>query len=110
MELYEERFGTPMSEVAAGSFTAVLMLSKAMADAGSTEPDRVRAALLNLDIPGRDTIMPWNGVRFDATHQNSGATGVVEQVDQDALRIVFPAELAQERARWPLRAARDQGT
>jgi branched-chain amino acid transport system substrate-binding protein len=107
MELYEGRYGVPMSEIAAGSFTAVLTLTKAMADAGSTQPDRVRAALLNLDIPGRDTIMPWNGVRFDATHQNTGATGVVEQVDQDAFRVVFPGELAQGSGlRWPLAAAR----
>jgi branched-chain amino acid transport system substrate-binding protein len=107
IELYEETYGSPMSEVAAGSFTAVLTLAKAMDDAGSIEPDRVRTALLNLDIPGRDTIMPWNGVRFDTTHQNTGAAGVVEQVgDKDVLRVVFPDELAQEPATWPLADAR----
>jgi branched-chain amino acid transport system substrate-binding protein len=106
IEVYEETFGDPMSEVAAGSFTAVLTLVKAMNDAGSIEPERVRTALLNLDIPGRDTIMPWNGVRFDTTHQNIGASAVVEQVDADALRVVFPDELAQEAARWPLADAR----
>jgi branched-chain amino acid transport system substrate-binding protein len=106
MELYEERFGGAMSEVAAGSFTAMLTLAQGIADAGSVEPERVRAALLNLDIPGRDTIMPWNGVRFDGTHQNVGASGVVEQVGQEAVRIVFPAELAQEEAKWPLSSAR----
>jgi branched-chain amino acid transport system substrate-binding protein len=106
IELYEEEFGQPMSEVAAGSFTAVLTLVKAMNDAGSIEAERVRTALLNLDIPGRDTIMPWNGVRFDATHQNIGATAVVEQVDSDALRVVFPGELAQDPAKWPLASAR----
>jgi branched-chain amino acid transport system substrate-binding protein len=109
IELYEETYGKPMSEVAAGSFTAVLTLAKAMDDAGSIEPDRVRAALLSLDIPGRDTIMPWNGVRFDATHQNIGASAVVEQVDNDALRVVFPDELAQDPAKWPLASARGQG-
>jgi branched-chain amino acid transport system substrate-binding protein len=110
MERYEDRFGAPMSEVAAGSFTAVLTLAEAIDDAGSIQNDAVRAALLNLDIPGRDTIMPWNGVRFDATHQNAGAAGVVEQVDQDAFRIVFPAELARAKAKWPLDRARVQGT
>jgi branched-chain amino acid transport system substrate-binding protein len=108
IELYEQTYGSPMNEVAAGSFTAVLTLAKAMNDAGSIEPERVRAALLSLDIPGRDTIMPWNGVRFDATHQNSGAAGVVEQVDKDALRVVFPDELAQDPAKWPLASARGQ--
>jgi branched-chain amino acid transport system substrate-binding protein len=108
MEMYEEQFNAPMTEAAAGSFTAVLTMAKAIDDAGSIQPDRVRAALLNLDIPGRDTIMPWNGIRFDATHQNSAATGVVEQVAKDAFRIVFPGELAQQQSKpgWPLSVVR----
>jgi branched-chain amino acid transport system substrate-binding protein len=95
MERYEERFGQPMGEVAAGTFTAVLALAEAIDSAGSTDPQRVRAALLNLDIPGRETIMPWTGVRFDAAHQNVGANGVVEQRVAQAFRVIFPDELQQ---------------
>jgi branched-chain amino acid transport system substrate-binding protein len=96
MERYEERFGRPMSDIAAGSFTAVLVLAEAIDNAGSTDPQRVRAALLNLDIPGRETIMPWSGVRFDAaSHQNVAANGVVVQRVQDTFRVVFPGELEQ---------------
>jgi branched-chain amino acid transport system substrate-binding protein len=93
MERYEQRFNQPMTETAAGTFTAVLMLAEAIDNAGSTDPQRVRAALLNLDIPGRETIMPWSGVRFDASRQNVAANGVVEQRVGDAFRVVFPAEL-----------------
>jgi branched-chain amino acid transport system substrate-binding protein len=93
MERYEQRFDQPMSQTAAGTFTAVLMLAEAIDNAGSTDPQRVRAALLNLDIPGRETIMPWSGVRFDASRQNVAANGVVEQRVGDAFRVVFPAEL-----------------
>jgi branched-chain amino acid transport system substrate-binding protein len=107
MDLYEARFSAPMTEVAAGSFTAVLALVRAIDQARSVDPQRVRAALLNLDIPGRDTIMPWNGIRFDVKHQNVGASGVVEQaVQEDTFRVVFPAELAADRTVWPLAAAR----
>jgi branched-chain amino acid transport system substrate-binding protein len=53
----------------------------------------VRAALLNLDIPGRETIMPWSGVRFDASRQNAAANGVVEQRVGQTFRVVFPNEL-----------------
>jgi branched-chain amino acid transport system substrate-binding protein len=107
MERYEQRFGQPMGEVAAGSFTAVLALAQAIDNAGSTEPQRVRAALLNLDIPGRETIMPWTGVRFDASHQNVGANGVVEQRVAQAFRVVFPDELQQAR---PVGQAAGAGT
>jgi branched-chain amino acid transport system substrate-binding protein len=102
MDLYEERFDAPMGEVAAGSFTAVLVLAEAIGRAGSTDPQRVRAALLNLDIPGRETIMPWSGVRFDTARQNSDAGGVVEQRVKGLFRVVWPGELQPQKAAvWP---------
>jgi branched-chain amino acid transport system substrate-binding protein len=104
MELYEERFGQPMGEVAAGSFTAVLVLAEAIDNAGSVDPQRVRAALLNLDIPGREMIMPWSGLRFDTSHQNVAANGVVEQRAQGTFRVVFPGELQQAKPIWPRQA------
>ena len=92
MDLYEERFNQPMTETAAGTFTAVLVLAQAIDNAGSTDSQGVRAALLNLDIPARETIMPWSGVRFDASsRQNAAASGVVEQRVGQAFRVVFPA-------------------
>jgi branched-chain amino acid transport system substrate-binding protein len=93
MDLYEGRFNQPMSETAAGTFTAVLVLAEAIDNAGSADPQAVRAALLNLDIPARETIMPWSGVRFDASGQNAAANGVVEQRVEQAFRVVYPAEL-----------------
>jgi branched-chain amino acid transport system substrate-binding protein len=98
MDRYEGRFSAPMSEVAAGSFTAVLTLAAAIDAAGSTDPERIRAALIGLDLPGRSTIMPWSGVRFDTSHQNARAAGTVEQLDQGGFRVVFPRELAQAGA------------
>lgn len=90
-----------MSDIAAGTFTAVLVLADAIDNAGSTDSQRVRAALLNLDIPAREMIMPWTGVRFDASHQNVGANGVVEQRVQGLFRVVFPDELQRAEPVWP---------
>jgi branched-chain amino acid transport system substrate-binding protein len=95
MDRYEGRFSAAMSEVAAGAFTAVLTLAAAIDAAGSVDPQRVRAALIGLDLPGRSTIMPWSGVRFDTSHQNARASGTVEQLVQGGFRVVFPRELAQ---------------
>jgi branched-chain amino acid transport system substrate-binding protein len=106
MELYEQQFGQPMTQVAAGSFTAVLVLAEAINRAGSVDPQRIRAALLNMDVPGRELIMPWSGVRFDTGHQNTAAAGVVEQRAGDQFRVVFPVELQKDTNQppvWPLR-------
>jgi branched-chain amino acid transport system substrate-binding protein len=112
MELYEQQFGQPMTEVAAGSFTAVLVLAEAVNRAGSVDPQRIRAALLNMDVPGRELIMPWSGVRFDSSsHQNTAAAGAVEQRINGQFRVVFPDELQQDAgAEWPLSQLRQGGT
>jgi len=102
MELYEERYNQPMTDTAAGTFTAVLVLAQATDNAGSIDPQRLRAALLNLDIPARETIMPWSGVRFDpASRQNVAANGVIEQRVKQAFQVVFPGELQQAEPTWP---------
>jgi len=81
------------------------MLADAINSAGSTDAQRVRAALLNLDIPAREMIMPWTGLRFDASHQNVDANGVVEQRVQGLFRVVFPDELQRAKPVWPRPAA-----
>jgi branched-chain amino acid transport system substrate-binding protein len=43
---YEAAHGTPADFLSAWSFDAVHLLAKAMADAGGTEPEKIRAALL----------------------------------------------------------------
>jgi branched-chain amino acid transport system substrate-binding protein len=97
LDVYQQRYQTPMTEVAASSFTAVLLFAVAVDAAGSVEPERVRAAMLGLDVAGRDTIMPWDGVRFDASHQNSRSSGVVEQLVKGRFRVTFPSELVQDQ-------------
>jgi branched-chain amino acid transport system substrate-binding protein len=91
---YQRRFNTPMTEAAAETFTATMTLAQAIDAAGSVDAQRVRTALLSLDVPGRDTIMPWGGIRFDQTGENTLAAGLVEQVTATSARVVFPRELA----------------
>jgi branched-chain amino acid transport system substrate-binding protein len=93
-DLYKRRFGGSMNETAAKGFTATLVLAQAINAAGSVDAGRVRAALLALDVPGRDTIMPWDGVRFEESGQNARAGAVVERVTRDGVHVVFPPELA----------------
>jgi branched-chain amino acid transport system substrate-binding protein len=92
--LYQRRFNAPMTEAAAETFTATLTLAQAIDAARSVDAQRVRTALLSLDVPGRDTIMPWGGIRFDQTGENTLAAGLVEQVTATSARVVFPRELA----------------
>jgi branched-chain amino acid transport system substrate-binding protein len=92
--LYQRRFNAPMPEAAAETFTAVLTLAQAVDSARSLDAQPIRTALLGLNVPGRDTIMPWGGIRFDQTGQNVQAAALVERITPDGARVVFPQELA----------------
>jgi branched-chain amino acid transport system substrate-binding protein len=91
-ELYQRKFNTPMSEAAASAFTAVMTVAQAVDNAGTTDAQQVRSALLSLDVPGEQTIMPWSGIRFDETHQNVLAQSLVEQYTNRAFHIVYPSD------------------
>lgn len=97
-DLYQQKYKAPMTETAASSFTAVLALAQAIQNARSTEPAKVRAALLALNIPGTELIMPWNGIQFDDNRQNKLAAGVIERIVGGRAQVVFPIELARAPA------------
>jgi branched-chain amino acid transport system substrate-binding protein len=100
-DLYVERFSTPLTAEAAASFTAVYAIARALEDAASEDRTKVRAALANLNVPGREVIMPWDGIHFDQAQQNSAARGVVSQVVGDSPALVYPFDLARQSVRWP---------
>jgi branched-chain amino acid transport system substrate-binding protein len=97
--LYERRFNRPMTEAAASAFTAVMTVAQAVNNAGTVDNQRVRSALLSLDIPGEQTIMPWAGIQFDETHQNTLAQALIEQYHNRAFSIVYPSDAADHGAK-----------
>jgi branched-chain amino acid transport system substrate-binding protein len=104
-DLYLDRFSTPLTAEAAASFTAVYVIAHALEDAGSADRASLRDALSDLDMPGREVIMPWDGVQFDKRQQNSDARGVVSQQVEDSRVLVYPFDLARDAVRWPAASA-----
>jgi branched-chain amino acid transport system substrate-binding protein len=99
-EMYQLRFGSPMSDVAASTFTAALSLAASIDAADGTTTTQIRAALRQLWLPATATIMPWNGVRFDSNGQNTLANGLIEQQAGTGFKIVYPRELAEAVLAW----------
>jgi branched-chain amino acid transport system substrate-binding protein len=98
LKSYSDRHGRQMSEAAANGFTAVQGIAEAVARVRSADPGQLRTALLGLDLAGRSTIMPWEGIRFDASGQNVQASGIVEQRVLGTTKVVFPPGLADAGA------------
>lgn len=104
--LYQDTYGTVLTEPAARAYTATMTLATAVDAAGTTEPVAVRAALRQLSIPATHTIMPWNGIRFGETGQNELAAAVVEQARTDGTAgaaVIYPPELAARDLTWQVR-------
>jgi branched-chain amino acid transport system substrate-binding protein len=103
--LYQRRYNTAMTEAAASAFTAVMTVAQAVDASRSTQPQRIRSALLSLNIPGEQTVMPWAGIQFDETHQNVRAQTLVEQFVGQGFRVVFPPDATKQTLIWPATGA-----
>jgi branched-chain amino acid transport system substrate-binding protein len=92
-----------MDGTSARAFVALLVLADAIDRAGSTDAEKIRAALESTDLGADKLIMPWRGVKFDAkTHQNVLGQGILVQVQDGKYQVVYPFDLAAVEVRWPL--------
>jgi len=99
-DAYKARSGKDLNDNTSRQVVAVQTLADAINRAGSAKPDDIRKALMATDIPGDQTIMPWKGVKFDGTGQNTEATPVIQQVFSGTYVTVFPAAVAVREPVW----------
>jgi branched-chain amino acid transport system substrate-binding protein len=102
-EMFRVRYGADMTGVSARAFTGMLVLADAINRAGSTDPEAIREALLETNIPADKLIMPWDGVKFDQeTHQNTLGKGIICQIIDQEYYTVWPWDLATNEVIWPM--------
>ena len=99
-DAYKAKSGKDLNDNTSRQVVAVQTLADAINRAGSAKPDDIRKALVATNIPGDQTIMPWAGVKFDATGQNTEATPVIQQVFGGTYATVFPAAVAVREPVW----------
>jgi branched-chain amino acid transport system substrate-binding protein len=101
--MYKERAGKDLTGTSARAFTGFLVLADVINRAGSTEPEAIRQALLDTDMPPEQLIMPWAGIRFDPeTHENVLGRGIVVQMQDGEYYTVWPFDRAARDPIWPM--------
>ena len=85
--------GRDLSDVPARAFTGFMTLLDALNRAGSTDPEKLRAALAATNIPADQLIVPYRGVKFDATGQNELVRPILMQVQKGKYCTIYPFEL-----------------
>ncbi len=103
---YEAMTGDKPTYHVAGGYTAGLVLQKAIEDADSVDPEKVRAALEAMDI-----FTFWGGVKFDTTPEAHGLqighTMVVAQWQKNEAGelkrvVIWPADVATAEPLYPI--------
>ena len=98
---YRARAGKPLETATARELTGMLLLADVVNRAASTKPIDLRTALMATDTPGGDTLMLWDGIRFDDTGQNVLATPALQQMQHGTFQTVAPDSVATAAPVWP---------
>ncbi len=98
--LFRAKAGKDLNDNTSRQIVAVQTLADAIDRAGSSKPEDIRVALTKTDIPGDQTIMPWKGVKFDSTGQNTEATPVIQQITDGAYHTIYPFDVAVQAPVW----------
>jgi branched-chain amino acid transport system substrate-binding protein len=101
-DLLRQRHNVSFTGNSARAFTGMMTLLEAIDRAGSTKPDAIQKALRETDVPGDGIIMPWKGIKFDATGQNELGAGIIVQVQDGKYVTVWPFDLASKDVVWPM--------
>jgi branched-chain amino acid transport system substrate-binding protein len=101
-DLFKARYKINFTGNSSRTFTGLMVLADAINRAGSTEPEAIRKALVATDIPSKNLIMPWKGVKFDAAGQNTLGQGILVQIVDGQYHTVWPFPLATRDVVWPM--------
>jgi branched-chain amino acid transport system substrate-binding protein len=104
--LYKKKYGDDLTGATARSVVGVQAWAYALNKAGSTDPKAIQKACNEMNIPANDLVMPWAGVKFDATGQNILGRGLIGQYQKTKdgkidLEIIYPFELATANMIYP---------
>jgi len=94
--------GRDLSDVPVRAFTGFLALADAINRAGSTDPEKIRKALVATDIPPEKLIVPWRGIKFGSDGHNLLSRGILQQVQNGKYCTIYPFEVASCDVVYPM--------
>lgn len=101
-DLYNARYKINFTGNSSRTFTGLMVMADAVNRAGSTNPEAIRKALTETNIRADNLIMPWKGVKFDSTGQNTLGRGILVQIINGKYNTVWPFNMAARDVVWPM--------
>jgi branched-chain amino acid transport system substrate-binding protein len=105
-QMFKAKYGRDLDDTSARWMQGFFVLADAINRAGSTEPDKIQAALKATDLKPDQLMIGYNGVKFDDTGQNILASTFLIQLKGKEYVSVWPADRATNKLEWPMKGWR----
>ena len=102
-QMFKAKYGYALDDTSGRVLQAFLVLAYAINAAGSTQPEKLQAALRATDLKPDQIIVGYLGVRFDKTGQNVLGSTDLTQLQGKEFVTVWPANAAIASLQWPMR-------
>jgi branched-chain amino acid transport system substrate-binding protein len=102
-EMFKAKSGYDLDADTSRIVVGFLVVAEAINRAGSTDPTAIRDALIATSFTAEQTLIPWEGVKFDpVTLQNTLGRGILTQVIGGQFTTVWPFDAASKEFVYPI--------
>ena len=101
--MFKAKYGRDLDDTSARWMQGFFVLADAINRAGSTEPDKIQAALKATDLKPDQLMIGYNGVKFDDTGQNTLSATYLIQLQGKEYVSVWPESRATAKLQWPMK-------
>jgi len=105
-QMFKAKYGRDLDDTSARWLQGFFVLADAINRAGSTEPEKIQAALRATNLKSDQLIMGYNGVKFDATGQNILSATYLIQLQGKQYVSVWPQDRASAKLDLPMKGWR----
>jgi branched-chain amino acid transport system substrate-binding protein len=105
-QMFKAKYGRDLDDTSARWMQGFFVLADAINRAGSTEPDKIQAALKATDLKADQLMIGYNGVKFDDTGQNILASTFLIQLKGKEYVSIWPADRATSKIELPMKGWR----
>jgi branched-chain amino acid transport system substrate-binding protein len=102
-QMFKAKYGRDLDDTSARWMQGFFVLADAINRAGSTDPDKIQAALSATDLKPDQLMIGYNGVKFDSTGQNTLASTFLIQLKGKEYVSVWPADRATGQLELPMK-------
>ncbi|MFZ0984224.1 MAG: ABC transporter substrate-binding protein [Pseudolabrys sp.] len=102
-EMFKAKFNRDLDDTSARWMQGFFVLADAINRAGSTEPDKIQAALKATNLTADQLMIGYRGVKFDESGQNTLSATYLIQLQGKQYVSVWPEDRATAKFAYPMK-------